>query len=118
MPIFSKRELEGYLLIDHSDSPGLTEAEAKRGARTSLLPFVGAGQKLETPTQSCSHCERIVIINPKRTRHREWCRSCDHYICDVCGFEAREPGYVHKSYKQKMEDHLNFVIRTGVLNGA
>lgn len=66
----SKRRFEGELLIDHRFTPGVPGPH---------------GQGLfEAPTYTCNHCSRVVIINPARTRPKEYCRKCDHYICDGC----------------------------------
>lgn len=62
------KEQEGYLLIDHRNSPGI------KG-----LPPV-----LEIATFTCKHCQRIVIKNPDRQRERTFCRGCQHLICDNC----------------------------------
>lgn len=76
----SKRSHEGYLLIDHRNSPGLTDAEVAKAG----LP-IGAGRGLfEAPTFTCSHCQSVVVLNPLRTRDRGYCRKCDHYVCDTC----------------------------------
>ena len=34
----------------------------------------------------CAHCNATVLLNPKRTRPRGWCRKCSAYVCDnaVC----------------------------------
>ena len=76
----SKRSHEGVILIDHRFTPGISdEMTHKQG-----LP-VGAGSGVfEAPTYTCSHCTAVVIINPLRNRAREYCRKCDHYICDGC----------------------------------
>lgn len=66
----SKRSHEGYLLIDHSASPGTDQ--------------VKEGKKFEAPILTCSHCQRGVIVRPDRTRARPYCPKCDHYICDLC----------------------------------
>lgn len=66
--MLTKRSQESYLLIDHSSAPG--------------AGLVGPGRKFESATITCSHCQRIVILNPDRTRARGHCRKCDHYICD------------------------------------
>lgn len=77
----SKRAQEGYLLIDNRDSPGISPAQAHAAGYPD-----GAHQGLfEAPTITCSHCHRIVILNPLRTRDRAWCAKCDHYLCDTCG---------------------------------
>lgn len=71
---------EGYFLVDHRDSPGMTEEQTHRAG----MP-VGAGHGVfEAATYTCPHCSTVVIINPLRTRKREWCWSCDKYICDKC----------------------------------
>lgn len=80
MPL-SKRSHEGILQIDHRDSPGLP-AEMVHAAG---LP-VGAGRGVfEAPSYTCSHCCRVVVLNPLRTRDREYCSGCNRYICDQCG---------------------------------
>ncbi len=79
----SKRRHEGYLLIDHRNSPGVPV-----GFGGSCVA-VGAGQAFEAATITCSHCQAIVVLNPERDRERAWCAKCDHYICDGCG-AARE----------------------------
>jgi len=42
------------------------------------------GVNLEADTYTCSHCQRVVIKNPDRTRERYRCRGCNHHICDAC----------------------------------
>jgi len=75
----SKRKFEGVFTIDHRDSPGLIpEQVAGRG------PVVGKGQFLEVPTSQCVHCQRVVILNPLRTRPRHYCQKCDDFQCDLC----------------------------------
>ena len=77
----SKRSLEGWLMIDHRNSPGLPD---------EMMPFAKdmparCGQGLfEAPTYTCGHCPQVVVMNPLRTRERGYCRKCDHYICDKC----------------------------------
>lgn len=79
----SLRSHEGYLLIDHRNSPGVPDAIAVAAG----LP-IGAGQHVfEAPTYTCKHCQRIVVMNPDRKRERAYCRGCDHLICDPCGAE-------------------------------
>ncbi len=77
----TKRRHEGYLLVDHRNSPGVPDAQAI----ATGLP-IGAGRGVfEAATYTCSHCQVVVVINPLRTRDREYCSKCDHYICDRCG---------------------------------
>lgn len=67
----SKRSNEGYLLIDHSMSPGTAE--------------VPEGRRFEAAVLVCGHCQRGMLRNPERTRDRFHCRKCDKYVCDFCG---------------------------------
>ena len=61
---------EGYLLIDHTFSPG--DKQVKEGA------------KFESATITCSHCNAVVVLNPDRSRPKNYCANCHHYICDGC----------------------------------
>jgi hypothetical protein len=70
----SLRRHEGYLLIDHSVSPGMTP-----GADPTL---VGPGRVFESATITCSHCRAVIVLNPDRSRPRHYCAKCDHYVCD------------------------------------
>lgn len=72
---------EGYLLVDHRDSPGLPEDLVHA---LGLPKGYGKG-RFEAPSKTCPHCNVVVILNPKRTRDRAYCASCDSYICDRCG---------------------------------
>jgi hypothetical protein len=82
--IFSRRSNEGYVCIDHTESPGFDGKTAALGARLSLQKFIGGGQKFEAATNTCSHCEKVVVQNPNRTRPRGHCSQCDRFICDPC----------------------------------
>lgn len=59
----SLRSQEGYLLMDHR---------------------VSGGTLTEVPTVTCCHCNRVVILNPQRTRPRHYCPKCNAYACDEC----------------------------------
>ena len=77
----SLRRHEGYLLIDHRASPGVTASIQRFG---KAVPVVGEGQVLEAATITCAHCHVQMIVNPARTRARGYCPKCDHYVCDGC----------------------------------
>lgn len=78
----TKRNHEGYLCVDHRESPGLTEAQMKWAYPEAPA---GSGRALmEAPVLSCTHCTKALMVNPLRTRDRAWCRACDAYICDDC----------------------------------
>jgi len=83
MPLlFSKRSLDGFVEIDHRESPGFTEAEAVAAGRSYLI---GAPKHFKAATFTCSHCDQVLIKNPLRTRERAHCIQCDRDICDPCG---------------------------------
>lgn len=107
---FSKRENDGYVLIDHRDSPGFTLDQARAAGRSRIAPFVGAGKRLEAATITCAHwpCGRVVVINPDRVRQRNYCPKCDHYICDWCEAERVRTG-ICKPFKKGAEEYLDAV---------
>ena len=76
---------EGYLLIDHRASPGISEEDAARMRSVgSIVPVVGEGKVVELKTKTCVHCGTAVLMNPARHRDRGRCSKCDDYICDYC----------------------------------
>jgi hypothetical protein len=77
----SLKDGSGYLVIDHSDSPGLRYEDIPERLRATTA-IVGKGEKYERDIQFCAHCGSQVILNPLRTRPREYCTKCDHYVCD------------------------------------
>lgn len=98
----SKLNHQGEILIDHRNSPGITlEWAAAHGVSG---PVVGAGKVFESGLKNCPHCGTDVIMNPMRTREREWCRTCDAYICDSCGLLRKLGGYEHKTARQQIDE--------------
>ena len=84
----TKRSHEGYLLIDHRDSPGVP-AHMVAAAKAAGKPVIDGGHGLyETGVLTCAHCQTVVLVNPLRARERGWCQKCDHYICDSPGCNA------------------------------
>lgn len=86
----SKDHHLGYLIIDHRNSPGISEEMAhdlsvKSGKQVLPMP---KGQIFERDTYRCSHCQAIVLKNPLRERPRNYCRKCDAYVCDNPGCNA------------------------------
>lgn len=98
---------EGYLMLDHRASPGFTPDEAKRLGYAPGL--TSEGKLFETKTNHCTHCGTVVILNPLRERERAHCNACNKDICDNCGIEMKMPFYVHKTYKEKLEEGLTFL---------
>ena len=79
----SLKDGSGYLIIDHKDSPVIKEEEVPIELRKNTV-IVNSGKVYEADIQSCSHCQRGVILNPDRVRARGYCPKCHHYICDTC----------------------------------
>lgn len=95
----SKRAHEGYLCLDHRESPGVSDALGVPAG----LPL-GAGRGLyECPTVTCQHCDAVVLINPKRNRERAWCKYCDHYLCDACGVTLQHSGECRNAHRRITE---------------
>ena len=78
---------QGYLLVDHRASTGLTPEQALAAGYDPRLS--GEGQVYEADTMTCAHCKTVVVKNPLRTRDRPHCAQCDHYICDMCAVKAK-----------------------------
>jgi hypothetical protein len=105
----SLRSHEGYLLIDHRNSPGVPdEIMVAQG----FSP--GAGRQdsvFESATFTCSHCEVVVVMNPNRQRERGYCRKCDHYVCDTCEARRVASGGECKPFKVMVEEVLNLAAK-------
>lgn len=77
----SLRHHAGYMIIDHSNSPGLKPSDV---AHIPGAKAVGEGQVYERDVLMCSHCQRAIVLNPLRVRDRGYCGKCNHYVCDSC----------------------------------
>lgn len=110
--MFSKRELEGYLLIDHSDSPGFTPEEAQAGGWGKTMP-VGS-KKFEFATYTCSHCQRMVVRNPGRERERGYCPKCDRIVCDECEAARVQTG-ICKPFSQVVDEYIENLAKGRIL---
>lgn len=82
----SKRSHEGFLEIHPGMGPALSLEEAAKTGKEII--GAGARGKIEAGILTCSHCQKQVMVNPLRTRDRNWCSKCDHYICDQAGCNA------------------------------
>lgn len=93
--------------MDHRSTDGVSDAQVVEAG----LP-VGAGRGLfEAPSITCSHCQRVVILNPLRNRERPYCRKCDHYICDSCGPALAATG-ICKPFRQVLDELQEEAERT------
>ena len=96
MPSINRKD--GYLMVDHRFSPGLPEDVARASGYDPR--FTREGQLFEAATMFCPHCGVTLVKNPLRKRDREYCRLCDHYICDICHIIRTAPDYKHVPYVQ------------------
>ena len=104
----SLRRHEGYLLIDNRESPGVSDAML-HAVWPPLPPGAGCGM-FEAPTITCSHCQRVVILNPLRTRDRAYCRKCDHYVCDGCGVVLIQSGTC-RPFEQIIDEAMEKAVK-------
>lgn len=91
----------GEVTIDHRASPGYTPEQARVSGYVGLA--VGEGQVTSLPTLGCPHCGGVQLMNPHRTRPREYCKICDKRICDFCHAFRCEPDYVHRTVQDIIE---------------
>lgn len=72
----------GYVLVDHTNSPGLTAKDVAGIPGGVAMP---EGTRYERDMKTCAHCQNTVILNPGRVRDRAVCQKCHAYLCDTCG---------------------------------
>ncbi len=100
---------EGYLLVDHSASPGLPEWAARQSGFDPGL--TKEGRKFEAPTLTCSHCKSAVVKSAAR-RERASCAKCGgKYICDYCDWRSRQFGYDHMPYEKFSDVTRELAVR-------
>jgi hypothetical protein len=109
----TKKNHEGYLLIDHRESPGVSPEQAAAVG----LPVGAHRGVFEAGTYTCNHCCRVVVINPLRTRSREYCAKCDCYICDGCGATKALTGEC-RTMAQIIEETQEAASRQPIFTGA
>lgn len=97
------------LLVTDGLPRGLGELVVdQRNVEAPLPP--GTQRYLEAGTYTCTHCSRVVVMNPMRVRERYKCKGCNHHICDPCAAEMAA-GAACKTMQQKYEEHLERVTR-------
>lgn len=102
----SLRSHEGSLFIDNRNSPGVPDS-----VMVPLGYAPGAGKGLyESATYTCSHCNRVVIIEPRRTRERGFCRKCSARICDPCT-EVMAKTLTCRSMKEIIDETLEQAVK-------
>lgn len=88
----SKRQAEGYLIIENPMRAPLPTIEEIMSVSQPGRPVTVPDRvrTYESATVTCEHCHAIVVLNPDRSRPREWCFTCDSYICDVCALRRKQ----------------------------
>lgn len=108
----SLRSTEGYVWISHKFSPGVPdEVMVKTGYPA------GAGRKdsvFESATFTCADCERVVVMNPDRSRARGYCPKCNHYLCDQCETVRVQSGGACNNFKDRIDRMLNKIASSPV----
>jgi hypothetical protein len=95
----------GYLMVDHSNSPGLPEDVARASGYNPAL--CKEGKRFEADTLTCVHCKVVVVKShtrdtTKMPRHK--CPKCrNRYICDLCAFRMTLPDYNHLPYEKYID---------------
>lgn len=95
---------DGYMLIDHRASPGVPDELLQQAG----LPVAAGRGLFEVSTMHCPHCGAHVMKNPERVRPREYCKTCNHYICDHCHQARAQADYVHRTF-----DELTELVQSG-----
>ncbi len=104
----TQRTGEGYLQIDHRDSPGITDDEI---VRLGMAIPLGHGQEnLELPILKCWHCQTMLVRNPLRVRDRGYCPGCDRYLCDLCNDKRIKTG-ICRPWTQVFDEIIETAIR-------
>ena len=94
----------GYFMIDQR-ATGLL-------APGSMTPLY------EAATYTCKHCERVVVMEPARTRPRYKCGGCSHLICDPCAAEKFASGGACRTYQQRLDESLDAEERATSIIGT
>lgn len=93
-------------MLDNRNSQGVSDELMV----ASGMP-IGAGRGLfESATFTCSHCNAVVVLNPKRTRERGFCRGCNQCICDACT-ALKAVNFECKTMKQIIDETLETAVK-------
>lgn len=101
------RQQEGWMFIENNHAP----VDDATMVAAGYVPGSGRG-RYESATYTCSHCNYVVVIEPKRTRERGYCRKCDQRVCDGCAY------IMAKTFEclpmKKLADDVQEAAATGV----
>lgn len=91
----------GYLEVDHR----------------ATEPPPGLPRYFEADTYTCTHCSRVVVLNPNRVRERYKCRGCNHHICDDCA-ALRVAGAPCRTIDQMIDEAREVAARETAMGGV
>jgi hypothetical protein len=69
----------GYLVIDHSASPGLSARDVAHVPHAVAVP---EGTVHEADALGCAHCQQAILLQPGRVSPKGWCAKCAAYLCE------------------------------------
>ena len=118
MPLIrNKRELEGELIVDHRNSPGFTAADIVASEKMNLpCPVVPGGTVFKSAVITCRCCQVQVVLNPNRSRPRNYCTQEDRYICDGCAVLRQQRAACCKSFMGRWERFFELFKRGAIGN--
>lgn len=96
----SQRAQEGWLYFENRHAPAPDNSHP-----------VFSGAVVECPTYTCSHCNRVVIMNPDRVRERAFCGKCSHRICDQCEAVRVASGGECKPFVQLLDEAEDRILK-------
>lgn len=80
--MIGERAKEGVLIIENRGAPGPNLEQVRASGFKGFVAGADMRGLYESATKTCCHCNVIVVLNPDRTRPRNYCRGCDAYACD------------------------------------
>lgn len=90
------------ILTDSAGPRDLGHIEIDHRAVDAPLP-PGVPRYFEAHTYTCTHCQRVVVMNPARTRERYKCSGCNHHVCDDCA-ALRHQGAACRTFAQVVDE--------------
>lgn len=108
----TKERQKSYLYISNGEGPAPDPSFVDRASKAAgMVTIISPGKEREWNTVTCNHCQQTFLFNSLRRRSREWCWTCDHYICDRCAAVRAIAGC--KTFAQILNDQERLVLKTG-----
>lgn len=107
MSVKRLQDLEGELLIDHRNSPGVP----KELLAASGLPLEAGRGIYEGPIYTCNHCQKgvTVVVAAFGMREKRYvCGSCKKVVCEDCARQKHITG-VCQTFESKVDQYLQSI---------